>query len=271
MLENNLETIAKNLRLKILKTAMKTGGQGSHLGGTFSFIEILVSIYYGNILNFKVTKPKWEDRDRVLIGKGHAHLALLHIWSDLGYFSKNVMNDYGKDGSKLGQQLNIDTSGSEYNTGSLGHVLGIGTGFCVAAKLDKKNFKSYVIVGDAECDEGSIWEAAMFAGKNCLNNLTVIVDRNKLSVMDRIDDENESSSLNAKFKANNWNIIEIDGHSFSDIISALKSINSAKKPTAIIANTIKGKGVSFMENETIWHSGIPSKDQFELAINEINN
>ena len=135
-----LEKIAKDLRLKILKTAKKTGGKGAHLGGTFSCIELLISLYYGDILKFKVNKPKWIERDRVLIGKGHAHLALYHIWSDLGFFSKNILNTYGKNGSKLGQQLNIQTPGSEYNTGSLGHVTGIATGICLAAKLDQKNF-----------------------------------------------------------------------------------------------------------------------------------
>ena len=140
MLEKKLKNIAKKLRLEILKTSMKTGGKGSHLGGTFSCIELLVSLYYGNVIRFKAKNPKWDDRDRILIGKGHAHLALYHIWSDLGFFSKRVLNTYGKDGSSLGQQLNLNTPGSEYNTGSLGHVTGIGTGICLAAKLDKKNY-----------------------------------------------------------------------------------------------------------------------------------
>tara|TARA_Y100000590_G_scaffold35278_1_gene38340 strand:+ start:3901 stop:4716 length:816 start_codon:yes stop_codon:yes gene_type:complete len=264
-----LEKIAKDLRLKILKTAKKTGGKGAHLGGTFSCIELLVSLYYGNILKFKANRPKWDDRDRVLIGKGHAHLALYHIWSNLGFLPKNILNTYGKNGSSLGQQLNIKTPGSEYNTGSLGHVTGIATGICLAAKLDKKNFRTFAIVGDAECDEGAIWESAMFAGKNNLNNLVAIVDKNSLSVMDVIEEEDIDSNLNSKFKACNWNVKEIDGHSFSQILSALEYDPSINKPTVIIAKTIKGKGISFMENEIAWHSGIPSEEQFNKAIKEI--
>ena len=271
MSAKRLENIAKNLRLKILKTAKRTGGKGAHLGGTFSCIELLVSLYYGDILKFKTKKPKWIGRDRILIGKGHAHLALYHIWSDLGFFSKNILNTYGKNGSKLGQQLNIQTPGSEYNTGSLGHVTGIATGICLGAKLDKKNFRTFAIVGDAECDEGAIWESAMFAGKNYLNNLVVIVDKNSLSVMDVIKEEDSGSNLNSKFRAYNWNVKQIDGHSFTQILSALKFDPNINKPTVIIANTIKGKGISFMENKIAWHSGIPTKEQFNKAIKEIIN
>ena len=270
MPENNLKEIAKKIRLNVLKTAMKTGGKGSHLGGTFSCIELLISIYYGNIINFNFKNPKWSERDRILIGKGHAHLALYHIWSDLGMIPKKILNTYGENGSVLGQQLNFKTPGSEYNTGSLGHVTGIGTGICLAAKLDKKKYKTFTLVGDAECDEGAIWESVMFAGKKLLNNLIIIVDKNNLSVMDTIQDENISSNLKAKFEACDWNVKEINGHSFNEIISALSPSNNYKKPTAIIANTIKGKGVSFMENEIFWHSGIPTREQFNDAIKELN-
>ena len=141
MSEENLKKIAKKIRLNVLKTAMKTGGKGSHLGGTFSCVELLVAIYYGNIINFDFKNPEWKERDRVLVGKGHAHLALYHIWSDLGLISKKILNSYGENGSILGQQLNYKIPGSEYNTGSLGHVTGIGTGICLAAKLDKKNIE----------------------------------------------------------------------------------------------------------------------------------
>jgi transketolase len=271
MLENNLEKIAKKIRLRVLKTAMKNGGRGSHLGGTFSCIDLLVCIYYSNLLNFKAKDPKWKDRDRVLIGKGHAHLALYHIWSDLNILSKKILNSYGKNGSLLGQQLNYNTPGSEYNTGSLGHVVGIGTGICLGARLNKKKYKTYAIVGDAECDEGAIWEAAMFAGKNHLNSLVTIVDKNNLSVMDVIEDENISNNLKDKFKACDWHVEEIDGHSISEILSALRSDENQEKPKVIIANTIKGKGVSFMENEIFWHSGVPTKEQFYKALKELKN
>ena len=259
--------ISKNLRVKILETAMKNGGKGSHIGGTFSCIEILVFLYFGRILKFKSEKPKWKGRDRLLIGKGHAHLALYHIWHDLGFIGKKLLESYGKNGSKLGQQLNINTPGSEYNTGSLGHVLGIGTGISYSAKLDGKKFTTYVLLGDAECDEGAIWEAAMFAGKYKLNNLVAIIDKNNLSVMERIK-ESKDLNLSSRFKSCGWETLKVDGHSFQNLKKTFKKI-SYKKPTVIIAETIKGKGISFMENEIFWHSGIATKEQFNKAISEI--
>ena len=132
----NFEDKAKWLRKEVLLSAQKSGGQGAHLGGTMSCIEILISLYYSKILNFKTNDPKWEDRDRILIGKGHAHLALYHIWSDIGYFPKKLLETYCIDGTSLGVQLDTNIPGSEYNTGSLGHVIGIGAGICVSAKID---------------------------------------------------------------------------------------------------------------------------------------
>ena len=141
----------------------------------------------------------------------------------------------------------------------------------MGARLNKKKYKTYAIVGDAECDEGAIWEAAMFAGKNHLNSLVTIVDKNNLSVMDAIEDENISNNLEDKFKACDWHVEEIDGHSISEILSALRSDENQEKPKVIIANTIKGKGVSFMENEIFWHSGVPTKEQFHKALEELKN
>ena len=268
---NFFDKVSNQLRIKVLETAKKTGGKGSHLGGTFSSIEILIALYYGKILKFNPKKPLWRDRDRFLIGKGHIHLALYHIWNDLGFISKNLINSYGKNGSKLGQQLNNKIPGSEYNTGSLGHVIGLGSGIPLAAKIDKKNFKTIALVGDAECDEGSIWEAVMFAGKNKLNNLIVIVDRNRMSVMEYRQDDNNSGKLEDKFKSCGWNVKIINGHSIKKIIKTFKNLKNSTKPVVILADTIKGKGVSFMEKNVKWHSGIPSNDEYKLAINELRN
>jgi len=140
----------------------------------------------------------------------------------------------------------------------------------LGAKLDKKNFYTYALVGDAECDEGSIWEAVMFAGNLQLDNLIVIVDRNKMSVMDYIQDDENSGNLSKKFKSCGWSVISINGHNFDQILKAFKSLKKNKKPTVIIANTIKGKGVSFMEKNIKWHSGIPSEEEYNLALNELN-
>jgi len=268
--KKELEVISKTLRIKVLELAKKTGGKGSHLGGTFSSIELVVALYYADILNFKKSNPNWVNRDRLYIGKGHIHLAMYNIWNDLGFIKDDVLKTYGKNGSILGQQLNHQLPGSEYNTGSLGHVIGIGSGEALSAKLDKKKFYTYALVGDAECDEGSIWEAVMFAGNLKLDNLVVIIDRNKMSVMDFIQDDENSRNLSRKFKACGWSTISINGHKFDEIIRAFRQTKANKKPTVIIANTIKGKGVSFMEKNIKWHSGIPSDNEYILALNELN-
>jgi|TARA_B100001971_G_C18215314_1_gene553415 transketolase len=266
---DELNKKANWLRLEVLKTAKKTGGKGSHLGGTFSCIELLVALYYGNILKFDPSNPKWVDRYRFLIGKGHVHLALFHIWVDLGFIDNSLLDSYGKNGSLLGQQLNNKIPGSEYNTGSLGHVIGVGSGMALAAKLDKKNYYTISLVGDAECDEGSIWESVMFAGRNQLNNLITIVDRNWMSVMDILKEDDSTGRLDEKFEACGWKSITINGHSFEDILSCFSDLEGLNKPLVIIADTIKGKGVSFMENDVSWHSGIPSNEEFDLAIRKL--
>ena len=266
---DELKKKAKWLRLQILKTAKKTGGKGSHLGGTFSCIELLVALYYGGILKFETSDPNWINRYRFLIGKGHVHLALYHIWADLGFIDYSILDSYGENGSILGQQLNINIPGSEYNTGSLGHVIGIGSGMALAAKLDKKNYYTIALVGDAECDEGSIWESVMFAGRNKFNNLITIVDRNWMSVMDVLKEDEGSGKLDEKFEACGWNSLTINGHSFGEILSCFGDLEGLNKPLVIIAETIKGKGISFMENDVRWHSGIPSNEEYDLAISEL--
>ena len=268
--KKKLEKISKKLRIKVLELAKKTGGKGSHLGGTFSSIEIVVALYYASILNFKKNNPDWTDRDRFFIGKGHIHLAMFSIWNDIGYIKDSTLDTYGKNGSQLGQQLNYQLPGSEYNTGSLGHVIGLGSGVALSCKLNKKKFYTYALVGDAECDEGSIWEAVMFAGNLKLNNLIVIVDRNKMSVMDYIEDDANSGNLSKKFRSCGWNVSSINGHDFNKITEAFNLAKKNNKPTAIIANTIKGKGVSFMEKNIKWHSGIPSEEEYNIAMNELN-
>ena len=267
--KDELKKKANWLRLQILKTAKKTGGKGSHLAGTFSCIELLVALYYGGILKFKNSDPNWINRYRFLIGKGHAHLALFHIWADLGFIDNSILDSYGENGSILGQQLNISIPGSEYNTGSLGHVIGIGSGMALAAKLDKKNYYTIALVGDAECDEGSVWESVMFAGRNKLNNLITIVDRNWLSVMDVLKEDDALGKLDEKFEAFGWNSLTINGHSFEEILSCFGDLERLNKPLVIIAETIKGKGISFMENDVRWHSDIPSNEEYDLAVSEL--
>lgn len=262
----NIQKKAAQLRIKVLTAIYKSGS--GHVGGAFSVIEILVALYYGGILRIKPKNPKFANRDR-FICKGQASFALYTILVDLGFFDISLLKQYGKNGSCLGAELNIDTPGVEYNTGSLGNGLGIGAGMALAAKMDKRNYRVFVLMGDGECDEGSIWEAATFASQHQLNNLIGIVDRNRLSVTQFIEDDGFSGSLYDKFKACGWQCATINGHSFAEIFRVLNDLENIKRPLMIIANTIKGKGVSFMENAIKWHHSVPTKEEFELAMKEL--
>ena len=248
---------------------MKTGGRGAHLGGTLSCIEILISLYYSGLVNINKENLNNSERDRVLIGKGHAHIALFHIWSDLNFFDKKILEDYGNNGSKLGLQLDINTEGSEYNTGSLGHVVGIASGIALSRRLDNLNYNIYTLIGDGECEEGSIWEAINFSIQQTLKNFCIIIDRNRLSEFSQVSEE-EDFYLENKFKNSGCELSVINGHSYSEIISSLQKTKLMNSPHVIIANTIKGKGVSFMENEIKWHHKAPSTDEFNKAIKELS-
>lgn len=263
-----LKKKAQWLRRQVLEKIVQTGK--GHIGGTYSCIDLLVALYYGGLLKIDPVNPGWRDRDRFLIGKGHVCLALFYIWAELGYFNVSKLEEYGKNGGSLGGQLDIYVSGAEHNTGSLGHAIGIGAGMALAAKLDSKNYKTVVLIGDAECDEGSIWESAMFAGKMGLNNLVGIIDRNRLSVTDVIVEDDGSGRLDEKFIACGWKVVSIDGHSFKEIFEAFEVLGKLNKPLMIIANTVKGRGVSFMENGIKWHHSIPSGEELKLARKELD-
>lgn len=264
---DELKKKANWVRRQVLKTVVETGK--GHIGSTFSCTDILVALYYGKILRVDPNNPKWDERDRLILGKGHACLALYNILVDLGFFDISRLQEYGRDGSSLGGQLNIDTPGVDYNTGSLGHALGVGAGMALAAKLNNKNYRVFAIVGDGECAEGSIWESIMFASQHRLNNLIGIIDRNRLSVTDIVEEDDWSGKLDGKLKACGWKCIDIDGHSFEEILSTL-SLKSLDRPLMIIANTVKGKGVSFMEDGLKWHHSIPTREEFELAMKELS-
>lgn len=262
-----LKNKANWVRRQVLETVALTGK--GHIGGTFSSTDIFVALYYGDILRFDPKNPKWSDRDRFVIGKGHACLALYNILVDLGFFDISRLKEYGNNGSSLSGQLNIDTPGVEYNTGSLGNALGIGAGMALAAKMDNKNYRTFALIGDGECAEGSIWESIMFASQQRLNNLIGIIDRNRLSVTDVVEDD-EASKLDKRVRACGWKCLVIDGHSFEEILAAFKGLDKLEQPLMIIANTVKGKGVSFMENRIKWHHSVPTKEELDLARKELS-
>lgn len=263
-----LEKIAKDIRQDIFKTICNGGG--GHIPASLSIVEILVFLY-NNILNVNPKKARDKDRDRFILSKGHACVALYAILAEKGFFPKAELDKFGKKGSILGGHPDMHkVSGVEASTGSLGHGFPFGVGVALAGKFDKKNYKVFVIVGDGECQEGSVWEAAMFAPQYKLDNLIVIIDYNKIQAMDYLDKIVSLSPLADKWKAFGWEVREVDGHSFCQLQKVFASIPFVKgKPNLIIAHTVKGKGISFMENAPIWHYRLPNEEEMKIACKEL--
>lgn len=260
-----LEKKAKYIRNLVLDMCVKAGT--GHVTSSFSCTEILVALYYGGIINYDPSNAKWEDRDRFILSKGHASPLLYVILADLGFFPKRELDKFCQTDGIFGVHLQNDVPGVEITAGSLGHGLGIGAGMALAAKMDRKSYMTFVVLGDGECYEGSIWESAMFVGHYRLNNLIVIVDRNWLCATDFTEDIVRLNPFDKKWESFGWKAITINGHSFEDIFLALDGFRSKRlnKPLVIIANTIKGKGVSFMENQPLWHGLAPTGEEAEMA------
>jgi len=236
-----------------------------HLGGTFSVVEILTSLYYLDFIRDTRDECPVGLRDRLILSKGHACLALYPILLDLGLIDQDLYDSYGSDGG-LGGQLDISLPGVGWNTGSLGHAVGVGAGIAMGAKIFNFDTRVFAVLGDAELAEGSFWEAVAFASDFSLKNLTVIVDRNRLSVTSELGDDAIFREIRTKLKAFGWHYIDLDGHDFSAIELGLQQALDSSLPTLIMANTIKGKGVGFMQNSADWHHGAPSQDDFESAM-----
>lgn len=245
---------------------------GGHLVSSFSCIDILVALYYGHqFKKLNADSRKLPDRDRFVLSKGHAASALYPILADLGYFKIEELGKYGTAESVLGSHPDTQINGIEATTGSLGHGLAIAAGMALSGKYDSLQFFSIALLGDGECSEGSVWETALFAKKRALNNLVAIIDYNKLCVTDFIEDCIGLDSLQEKWESFGWDVITIDGHNFEDIFNAFNYVHDHQihKPIAIIAHTIKGKGISFMENNPSWHARMPSGEQIEKARKEL--
>lgn len=264
-----LEKKAKTIRRMILE--MIVGSGKGHIGGALSCTDILTTLYYGDILRLDPKNPAWPDRDRFILSKGHSCAALYAILADRGFFPRDELASACKDGSLLGGHPDRNIPGVEADTGSLGHGLGIGSGLALSGKMDGKDFKTIVLLGDGECYEGSVWEAAQFSGSQGLNNLLAIVDRNRQCVNDFTEDINRLDPLPDKWRAFGWDAVTIDGHSCAAILHELKEFRRGRsgKPLAIIAETIKGKGISFMEGKLEWHHGMPSPDELKIARSEL--
>ncbi|MCK4788054.1 MAG: transketolase [Desulfobacteraceae bacterium] len=271
MLNNltKLEEKANYIRNLILDMCVKA--KTGHVTSSFSCTELLVALYYGGILSYDVSNPKWEGRDKFILSKGQASPILYVILADLGFFPKSALNKFCQADGMFGVHLQNDVPGVEITAGSLGHGLGIAAGLALAAKMDGNSYLTFALLGDGECYEGSIWESAMFASHHNLKNLIAIVDRNQLCVTGFTEDIVRLNPLREKWESFGWEALSINGHSFEEIFQVLEGVRTRKsnKPLVIIANTIKGKGVSFMENVPLWHGIAPKGKQARIAKAEL--
>jgi transketolase len=258
--------VSKTIRAAILKMVHNSGG--AHIASALSIVDI-VTVLYNDILKFDPYIPDWEKRDRFILSKGHACTPIYALLAQFGFFSWDDLKFYGQDSSNLMNHISHKVLGVEFSTGALGHGLPFGVGKAMAAKILNQNWRTFVLLSDGELDEGSNWEAFMFASHHRLNNLTAIIDYNKLQSLGTVEKTIGLEPLNDKFKSFGWDVIEIDGHDYDQIAQSLNDITNVN-PKVIIAHTIKGKGVSFMENKVEWHYKTPNKDELELALSELN-
>lgn len=260
-----LKAKVKYLRRKAFEVVINAGK--GHLGGSLSCAEILAVLYYGGILRFDAKNPNWEGRDRFILSKGHAVNTLHVLLADLGFFPDEQLSQFTKDGGILGGHCDNLVPGIEAVGGSLGHGLGIASGMALGFKLNATDYMTFVLMGDGECQEGSVWEAAMFAGHHRLNNLVAFVDRNRLGSEEFTEKNCQLEPFADRWKAFGWDVKSVDGHCIDELLAALKDYRTRKseRPLMIIANTIKGKGIKSLENTPKAHHTLPRGDEVIIA------
>ncbi|RKZ01490.1 MAG: transketolase [Candidatus Hydrothermota bacterium] len=265
-----LKEIARKLRIDILRMITLAGS--GHPGGSLSAIDILVALYW-RVMRHDPKNPNWPERDRFVLSKGHAAPALYAVLAEWGYFPKDDLWKLRKIDSHLqGHPSHKDTPGVEASTGSLGQGFSVAVGMALGLRLSGSDATVYVMLGDGELDEGQTWEAALSAGHYKLDNLVAILDHNGLQIDGFTRDVMDTTPLEDKFRAFKWATRSIDGHDFDQILDAFEWAKSVKgQPALIVANTIKGKGVSFMENKVEWHGKAPTWEQFEMALKELES
>ncbi|MEW5984248.1 MAG: transketolase [Acidobacteriota bacterium] len=263
-----LEHIAKQARQLIVETVIHAGV--GHAGGSLSAVEVMTALYF-DVMRIDPDNPKWEDRDRFVLSKGHGAVGLYTHLHLRGLMSRDTLFTFRANGSSLAGHPDMHkVPFVEMSTGSLGHGLAAGIGMALAAKLDGKSYRTFVMIGDGESQEGSIWEGALCAPHYKLDNLTVILDRNRIQIDGFTEDIMSLEPVAAKWRAFGWEVREIDGHSMADVVSTLRAVPLAPgKPSFIVSNTVKGKGVSFMENNYVWHGGAPNGELAEIARREL--
>lgn len=263
-----LKEMARNIRVDIINMLEKS--QSGHPGGSLSAVEILTALYFKE-MKVDPKNSKWEDRDRFVLSKGHASPVLYGTLAEKGFFPKEELDKFRKIDSMLqGHPDMKGIPGVDMTTGSLGQGLAAANGMALAGKLDNKDYRVYALIGDGESQEGLIWEAAMLAAHYKLDNITVFLDHNGLQIDGLNKDIMDIEPIDEKFKAFGWHVLNIDGHSFDDILSAIEEAKNTKgKPTMVIARTHKGRGVSFMEDQVGWHGKAPSAEEASKALEEL--
>ena len=261
---------SKNIRKKILQMAMEAGSSSAHIGGALSITDILSTLFF-KIMHLDKTDPLSASRDRFILSKGHACLAYYASLSELGYISDEELRTFEKNDTNLpGHPVINKKLGIEFSTGSLGMGLSLGIGVALASIKKDIPYNVYVVLGDGECNEGSVWEAAMAAPNFKLNNLNVIIDRNNFQQTGTNSEIMDLRDLKNKWKSFGWHTIEVDGHDINSLVETFLNLKQVNQPKAIIANTIKGKGFSKFENDNKWHHSVLTKSLYEEAIKEIN-
>ncbi len=263
-----LREIAGRLRLDVIQMLHKAGS--GHPGGSLSAIDLITALYFAR-MRHDPRNPQWAERDRFVLSKGHGVPALYAVMAEAGYFPKEELLTLRERGSRLqGHPVNTLLPGIEAPTGSLGQGLSVAQGMALASKLDGNAFHVYCIIGDGESQEGQVWEAAMSAPKYALDNLTVFLDYNRGQIDGPVSEVMDIEPIADKWRAFRWNVLEIDGHDIPQILDAVDEAKATQgKPTMIIANTVKGKGVSFMEHQIAWHGAAPNKEQTDKALEEL--
>lgn len=262
-----LKAKANQIRMDLLKMIHRANT--GHTGGSLSNTDILTALYY-RIMKLDPSRPKWEERDRFIASKGHSVESLWCILADLGFFPKEELETFSQFGTRLIGHPNNKVPGIEMNTGALGHGLAIGVGMALAAKRDGKSYRVFCQMGDGEQAEGSVWEAAMAGAHYKLQNLVGIIDRNRLQISGFTEEVMGLEPLEEKWTAFGWHVVSIDGNRMEDLVSVFEAVPSVQgKPTLIMANTVKGKGVSFAENVAHWHHHVPNDEELEQAMREL--
>lgn len=263
----DLAVFAQSIRIDVLRMVHRA--KSSHIGSCFSIAEIL-AVLYGRVLNVDPVRPYKCDRDRFILSKGHACAALYSALATRGFFPRDWLDEFYRDGSKLPGHATHTVPGVEVSTGSLGHGLSIACGMALVGKQETKSFRVFTLLSDGECDEGSVWEAVLFAGHHRLDNLVAIVDANKIQSLGRMSEVLNLEPLCDKWRASRWSVREVDGHNVLAIKDALANVPfEAHSPSCLITNTTKGRGVSFMQDDLLWHYRSPNDQEFADALSEL--